>query len=297
MSTKDRTMKQKFMTRWYEVGANGKARMETIANYMQEIGANHVNTLYTSSDGLATSPLMKKHGLVWVITKMHIEMDSYPSWGDVVLVESWTEPVGKNGGRRDWTFSNSQTGEELGRATSLWVMMNLDTRRLARIPEDVRNEYASFCPEVPRFAIADQASISQRLPQGEGPPTRSAKDLQARFCDLDLHHHINNVTYTSWFLEAIDRNLWQTHDLYSITIEFRRECTGEDLVESMLHAKETGANQNGHAKLHEGELTFLHSLCLQESRKELARGQTRWRKRKEGTEIWTEREATSTEGN
>jgi hypothetical protein len=29
-------------------------------------------------------------------------------------------------------------------------MMNLDTRKLARIPEEVRNEYASFCPEIPR---------------------------------------------------------------------------------------------------------------------------------------------------
>jgi acyl-CoA thioesterase FadM len=30
------------------------------------------------------------------------------------------------------------------------VMMNLDTRKLARIPKEVRDEYASYCLELPR---------------------------------------------------------------------------------------------------------------------------------------------------
>jgi hypothetical protein len=93
-----------------------------------------------------------------------------------------------------------------------------------------------------------------------------------------------DATYRGLRLQAIDRSLWQTHDLYSITIEFRRECTGDDVVDSVVHAEQTasdGSHENVQAKQPQVELSFLHSLCLQESGEEVARARTHWRLRKE----------------
>lgn len=123
-----------------------------------------------------------------------------------------------------------------------------------------------------------------RLPRLErskglwGPPgCKSVAEKRERHrlssANYQLRTHISVISP----LQAIDRRLWQTHDLSSITIEFRQECTGEALMESVLHAEEAGVAGNGHAQVHEGERCFLHSLCLQESGREVARARTRWR--------------------
>ncbi|CAI5496669.1 unnamed protein product [Closterium sp. Naga37s-1] len=48
--------------------------------------------------------------------------------------------------RRDWIIRLSKSGDVIGRGTSSWVMMNSNTRRLARIPSDVWEEIIVHCP-------------------------------------------------------------------------------------------------------------------------------------------------------
>jgi fatty acyl-ACP thioesterase A len=46
----------------------------------QEVSANHAQAVGFSNDGFATSPLMRERGMIWVTTRMHIEMFKYPKW-------------------------------------------------------------------------------------------------------------------------------------------------------------------------------------------------------------------------
>jgi hypothetical protein len=72
----------------------------------------------------SSSPLYFEH----TVLGLHRPWTS--SWlalcrGDVVLVESWTEPAGRNGARRDWIFSDCTSGAELGRATRYFTVRTL----------------------------------------------------------------------------------------------------------------------------------------------------------------------------
>jgi len=47
---------------------------------VQEAACNHAAALGFTQDGFACTPIMHQQSLVWVVTRMHIEMDSYPTW-------------------------------------------------------------------------------------------------------------------------------------------------------------------------------------------------------------------------
>ncbi|MCO5572586.1 hypothetical protein L7F22_026342 [Adiantum nelumboides] len=289
---------EKFVIRCYEVGMNRTASIETIANLLQEVACNHAQSLGFSTDGFATTPSMRKRRLIWVTTRMHIEVEEYPTWGDVVEIETWCQAEGKAGTRRDWLITDVASGKLIGRVTSTWVMMNQDTRRLSRITDDVREEYANHCPVLPRYAYPEENSSSLRkIPKLEDPAEHVRSGLMPRRGDLDMNQHVNNVTYIGWILESMPPSVLNTHQLHRITLDYRRECKHGDSVESLASLESchdegssgagcgirvgmNGVAQRPNIDVVDG-VEFLHLLRMAGSDVEINRGRTVWKRKSE----------------
>ncbi|MBA0661624.1 hypothetical protein Goklo_005900, partial [Gossypium klotzschianum] len=203
--------RQNFSIRSYEIGADRTASIETLMNHLQETAINHCKSAGLLGDGFGATPGMCKKNLIWVVTRMQVVVDRYPTWGDVVQVDTWVSASGKNGMRRDWLVSNSKTGEILTRASSVWVMMNKLTRRLSKIPEEVRGEiephFMNSDPVVAednRKLVKLDDSTAQYVRKGltvtTGCPI-SSFSIVPRWSDLDVNQHVNNVKYVGWILE------------------------------------------------------------------------------------------------
>jgi len=273
---------------------------------IQEVACNHAQSVGFSTDGFATTPLMRKLHLIWVTTRMHIQIEKYPVWGDTVEIDTWYQGEGRIETRRDWIIRDDKTGDTIGRATSTWVMMNMDTRRLARIPDDVREEYMPFVPQPARWAF-DHSQKNSSLTKITKPDSADfvRPNLFPRRNDLDMNQHVNNVTYIGWMLEGIPLEVSSTHELTQITLDYKRECQADDVVESLvspensetadvvrslLNLKNKDANTNGKVNGAPGPclnssncghppLLFLHVLRLAESGKDINLGRTEWRRK------------------
>ncbi|KAH9728755.1 oleoyl-acyl carrier protein thioesterase 1 [Citrus sinensis] len=251
--------KEKFIVRCYEVGINKTATVETIANLLQEVGCNHAQSVGFSTDGFATTTTMRKLHLIWVTARMHIEIYKYPAWSDVVEIETWCQSEGRIGTRRDWILKDHATGEVIGRAT-----------RLA-FPEE-------------------NSSSSRKISKLEDPAQYSRLGLIPRRADLDMNQHVNNVTYIGWLLESMPQDVIDTHELQTITLDYRRECQQDDVVDSLTSAEPfedaepvsklqgtngspaiTGDKEDNHQ--------FLHLLRLSGDGSEINRGRSVWRKK------------------
>ncbi|CAH8383650.1 unnamed protein product [Eruca vesicaria subsp. sativa] len=275
--------KEKFIIRSHEVQSNKTATIQIIANLLQEVGCNQFQSVGFSTDGFATTPTMRKLNLIWVTSRMHIEMYKYPAWywGDVVEIETWCQSEGRIGTRRDWILKDIASDEVTGRATSKWVMMNRDTRRLQKVSDDVRNEHLVFCPKEPRLAFPEENNRSlKKIQKLEDPAQYSMIGLKPRRADLDMNQHVNNVTYIGWVIESIPQEIVDTHELQVITLDYRRECQQDDVVDSLTtseigrtNCSETSGTQ-GHS---DGQ--FLHLLRLSGAGQEINRGTTLWRKK------------------
>ncbi|CAN6812333.1 unnamed protein product [Brassica oleracea] len=233
--------KEKFIVRSHEVQSNKTATVQTIANLLQEVGCNQFQSVGFSTDGFATTPTMRKLNLIWVTSRMHIGIYKYPAWGDVVEIETWCQSEGRIGTRHDWILKDVANGEVTGRTTSKWVMMNQDTRRLQKVSDDIRDEHLIFCPKEPRLAFPEEENNRslKKILKLDDPAQYSIiglKDptfqkglynhvsLRPRRADLDMNHHVNNVTCIGWLLESIPQEIVDTHELQVITLDYRREC-------------------------------------------------------------------------
>ncbi|XP_062199559.1 oleoyl-acyl carrier protein thioesterase 1, chloroplastic-like [Phragmites australis] len=275
--------KESFIVRCYEVGINKTATVETIANLLQEVGCNHAQSVGFSTDGFATTTTMRKLGLIWVTNRMHIEIYKYPAWGDVVEIETWCQEDGRIGTRRDWILKDLANDEVIGRATSKWVMMNQNTRRLQRVSDEVRDEVFVHCPKTPRLAFPEENNGSlKKIPILSDPAQYSRLGLVPRRADLDMNQHVNNVTYIGWVLESIPQDIIDTHELQTITLDYRRECQHDDIVDSLTYieeGEEKSTNGSAFAAPHkEEQQQFLHCLRFAGTRDEINRGRTVWRK-------------------
>ncbi|KAI7743736.1 hypothetical protein M8C21_017705, partial [Ambrosia artemisiifolia] len=272
--------KERFIIRCYEVGINKTATVETIANLLQEVGGNHAQSVGFSTDGFATTTTMRKLNLIWVTSRMHIEIYRYPAWSDVVEIETWCQGEGRIGTRRDWIIKDHANGEVIGRATSKWVMMNSETRRLQKVNDDIRDEYLIFCPKTLRLAFPEENNSSlKKIAKLEDPADHSRLGLVPRRADLDMNKHVNNVTYIGWVLESIPQEVIDTHELQTITLDYRRECQHDDVVDSLTTSELPVGAVNGYANSGENLSQFLHLLRSSGDGLELNRGRTEWRKK------------------
>jgi hypothetical protein len=69
---------------WISVG-NWCVLVSIIYSYvckcvLQEVGGNHAQSVGFSTDGFATTITMRKMHLIWVTSRMHIEIYRYPAW-------------------------------------------------------------------------------------------------------------------------------------------------------------------------------------------------------------------------
>ena len=83
--------------------------------------------------------------------------------------ETWFQEAGKLGAQRDWVLRDKVSGRQLGRATSTWVMINMQTRRLSKMPEFIRQKCNWFQRNPPQDAIPP-AYTRAKIPEIELPP-------------------------------------------------------------------------------------------------------------------------------
>ncbi|XP_057425221.1 palmitoyl-acyl carrier protein thioesterase, chloroplastic-like [Lotus japonicus] len=226
--------RQTVVIRSYEVGPDKTATLESILHFLQETALNHVWMSGLLGDGFGATHGMIRNDLIWVVSRMQVLIDYYPIWGEVVEIETWVGASGKNGMRRDWLIRSQATGQVFARATSTWVMMNRKTRRLSKLPEEVRGELAPW--------FLEKQAIKEDTPEKIVKLDKEAKymnsNLKAKRSDLDMNQHVNHVKYARWMLETIPEQILESHQLSGIILEYRRECKSSDIVQSLCEPEE-----------------------------------------------------------
>ncbi|PWZ16713.1 hypothetical protein Zm00014a_034851 [Zea mays] len=275
--------RQNFIIRSYEIGADRTASIETLMNHLQETALNHVKTAGLLGDGFGATPEMSKRNLIWVVSKIQLLVEKYPLWEDTVQVDTWVAAAGKNGMRRDWHVLDCKSGCTILRATSVWVMMNKNTRRLSKMPDEVRAEIGPYFNA--RAAITDEQSEKLAKPGstagGDAMKQFMRKGLTPRWWgDLDVNQHVNNVKYIGWILESAPIAILEKHELASMTLDYRKECGRDSVLQSLTTV--AGECVDGDA---DSTIQCDHLLQL-ETGADIVKAHTEWRPKRahgEGT--------------
>jgi len=262
-SESGRRFSEVFPVRFAEVGSNGEATMVTIADLIQECACNHAQGIWGVGQSMPAE--MARANLAWVCTRLHLRVRKYPKWGEKVAVSTWFEPQGKIAARRDYAITDAQTGECMGEATSQWVVFNLGSRRMARIPNSVLEDFKF---QSLQQQVMEEGYAADKLPDVSEVGGACAAPIthNVRRNDMDMNGHVNNVVYVQWLLESVPPETWEKHVLSEIILEYRSECNFGDSVTATC------------CEIEEANDTYvlLHKLARGEG--EIVRAKTVWRK-------------------
>lgn len=173
---------------------------------MQELAAEHSAIL-----GAGYS-YMRGIGLAFALTRTELHMDRYPKIGEKVVVRTWAAPVMKWMYPRHFLFE-SESGEQLGCASTIWVLLDLAERKMAP-PAALKTEIATGDLPAPMRMPGKALLPSESCPVVEYLPGYS---------EIDVNGHVNNTRYVVWMCDALGVQSLEEKRVSSLVVNYTHE--------------------------------------------------------------------------
>jgi len=174
-----------------ECDASGGATLPAILNLLQEAASLNAEELGFSKSNFAAEGA----NISWVLTHLKIRMMRYPRWEERVRIVTWPRGGRKITALRDFEILDAG-GERLGSASSAWMLIDLDTRKIVPVPAEVFARANDVRGAV--FGAEDFARLRWDCRESLQPLR-----FRAKRADIDLNGHVNNVHYAEWLLETV----------------------------------------------------------------------------------------------
>ena len=242
---------ESFKIRGYEIDAGNHAPVQSCCAFMEEAAGNHAESLGFGVD------FLQEKGITWVLARMQLEVYELPVSTDTVVVKTWPVEVERLQFRRDFTLSDGN-GRDFVRAVTDWVIIDLASRRLLKIPDFIA---ACQVPNAPRAFTKEKLRIDGQ----ENSP--ELKSFVVRKADIDRNRHVNNVRFSDWMLESVPDDICENKKLSGLQIIYRAEAVYGDTVIA----------RGGKGLENAGGCEFLHGLYRASDGQELVRAKSIWR--------------------
>jgi acyl-ACP thioesterase len=203
-----------------------------------------------------TMERLAEDGLVWMIRWMRVEIDRHARRGETLVVTTWARRLDKALAWREFEVVDASRAR-VAVGTSRWAVVDVEARRLVRLPEFVR-----------RSPVPDRPPALDREPSTLEPaePAQLERRFEVRRGDLDTVRHVNNTRYVEWALETVPDEMQEASRPSVVEIAFRREGTYGDAI--LARTRRLPGD---------GEIAFAHELRSDAAGHELARALSVWR--------------------
>ncbi|MDR0291190.1 MAG: hypothetical protein LBI01_00070 [Elusimicrobium sp.] len=209
-------LKAEFKPRYYEFTGGEILPLHILCNYFQQAAAADAHTFGFGMEELTAQ------SIAWVLTRMQIEVYAPAALGKTLNVETWHARSEKALSRREFIITDSD-GKTIIKGSTWWVLLNLKTRRITRMPETM----LAFNEPTPRY-VTEEKEFKKNIYDRVAPI--SEKIFLTREEDIDTNGHVNNTHYLAWATETMPKNM-RAATLKTAKLSFKSECTnGEKII-------------------------------------------------------------------
>lgn len=191
----------------FDADLHNKLKISSLFNFMQDIAAQHADNLGVGYN------ILQKHQIFWVLSWAKVTIEALPSYGDRIKIQSWAKGKNRLFYMRDFIISNDR-GEEIIRATSAWLLLNAQTKRVTDL-EKIGLDLSS-CPkehaidEYPgkyNFELNNETNYMRKI----------------LYSDIDINKHVNNSRYLEYILDCYNQADHESKELKTVTISYKGE--------------------------------------------------------------------------
>ncbi len=218
----DKAFSKDYTITCYEADANQLMRPTAMLDLMQEAANVNASTLGFGYDEMMNS------NTAWVLSRIHVKFNITPKWRDEVNLKTWHKGVSKLFYLRDFILSDKE-GNPMVLATTSWLIIDMNTRRLVRNSDLALSDIAIHAIETPADKVVIPVDIEPELVR-KHPVTWS---------EIDTNGHVNNVKYAVWAIDAVKQEDIKEKPLKELLINYDAEVMPGDVVKISRVRQET----------------------------------------------------------
>lgn len=170
---------------------------------------------------------MHSKNMAWVLSRMAIEVDRYPNEYEYYRIATWVGEIGRMMTTRNFIIYDMKD-QVIGRATTLWAMIDMNTRQPLDLRQNVN--YANALREIP-------APLDKPLRIGTVTGDQ-VEPHKIRYSDIDFNRHTNSMKYVQWMVDMLPLEQITSGKLRRLDMNFTHETRYGDEVTIHLQQKE-----------------------------------------------------------
>ncbi|MBO5418582.1 MAG: hypothetical protein J6A22_00725 [Bacteroidales bacterium] len=235
---------QDFVIPCYNTDANWRLKPAAFMDLAQEAAGQHAVFLGFGYDDLIVT------NTAWILSRVHIKFIDTPKWREEVNLTTWHKGLDRLFFLRDFIMVDKD-GRERVKATTSWLVLNLETRRLVRDPKLMEDN--TVCTDNVLETPADKV----QMPKDVVPDL--ALEHVVSYSDVDMNGHANNAMYMQWAMDAVDYDISSSRAVKELTINFNHETKAGDRV--MIY-RSTLEKEDGLHVYVEGKVGDVSAFCV-----------------------------------
>lgn len=196
--------------RFSEVDDKEMISLPGIINYFQDC-----STFHSEDVGLGIDKL-KERKRVWVLSSWQVVVERYPKFGEQISISTWATGFDKLFGIRNFMMKDV-AGQAAAYANSIWVFMDIEKGRPARLPEEDARKYG-----VEPALKMEYAPRKIALPK----ETSELEPFAVRKYHIDTNGHVNNCQYVQMALEALE----EKKKVRQMRAEYKKSAVYKDVI-------------------------------------------------------------------
>ncbi len=191
-----------------------------------EIATAHANAL-----GIG-NPSMADLGAGWVLSRIAIEMDSYPPCNTEYRITTWVENWNRHFSVRNFAVED-MSGKIYGYARSIWMVLDTMTHEnfgLSHLKLDPGMISGKECPIAPQGKHRTIVKPGEEAGRNGLIATVPPAYYTFKYCDLDFYRHVNTVRYVALLLNQFSLDEFDSNYISRLELSFLHEgCYGMDV--------------------------------------------------------------------
>ena len=205
----------KFSIQFIDVGENNELTNKGILRLLQEIAGKHSDSVGV---GLNDTP---KTGIAWIILNWKLKVFMRPKWNEKVFINTWTKCEKSLFCYRNFKIYDDRNNL-IAVATSKWILFDVNKKSICRVSKEIQEKFLESNESV------FEENIDEKIKEPEDSSFAYEYKIQRR--DIDTNHHVNNLNYLDYAIEALPEDIYLNTNFSNIEIMYKHEAKLGDTI-------------------------------------------------------------------
>ncbi len=223
-----------YRIRYYNCDLRMKASMVSILRLFEDIALQQSESLGVGLE------FYNENKIAWMLSKWEIEINRLPMFDDIVTIITEPKAFKDFYANRSYTVKDV-SGANLITAKTLWLYIDLNTKRPKRVDEVMYQKYGLTIESEKIFSKLDQIEKINSY--------SSAKSFKVRRRDIDTNLHANNSSYVEWALETLPLEFLSSNSISKMQVQYKKELKLDDELISHANLEENAEGSIGYHQI------------------------------------------------